>query len=145
MTRNAEAIRRLFRIPHNRSFDFEPFDAVFPGRTAPVIRQLADGDRELSMMSWGFVLLQDGRAPKRVNNTRDDKARTSTVLAKLLRNTALPSAGELVSSRCPSVTGILSADARRLDAYSPDGSNFPAQHRMTVGAERNVSPRGRTW
>jgi putative SOS response-associated peptidase YedK len=77
MTRNAEAIRRLFRVPHNRSFDFEPFDAVFPGRTAPVIRQLADCDRELSMMNWGFVLLPDGRAPKRVTSTRDDKARTS--------------------------------------------------------------------
>ncbi|MEQ1719019.1 MAG: hypothetical protein ABL907_24045 [Hyphomicrobium sp.] len=51
MTRNVEAVRRLFRVPHNRSFDFKPFDSVFPGRTAPVIRQLADGDRELSMMS----------------------------------------------------------------------------------------------
>lgn len=25
------------------------------------------------MMSWGFVLLQDGKAPRRVTNTRDDK------------------------------------------------------------------------
>ena len=25
------------------------------------------------MLSWGFILLQDGRAPKRVTNTRDDK------------------------------------------------------------------------
>jgi putative SOS response-associated peptidase YedK len=28
-------------------------------------------------MNWGFVLLQEGRAPKRVTNTRDDKIQTS--------------------------------------------------------------------
>jgi putative SOS response-associated peptidase YedK len=29
--------------------------------------------RELVTMSWGFVLLREGYAPKRVTNTRDDK------------------------------------------------------------------------
>ena len=28
-------------------------------------------------MSWGFVLPQPGRAPRRVTNVRDDKARAS--------------------------------------------------------------------
>jgi putative SOS response-associated peptidase YedK len=28
-------------------------------------------------MSWGFVLLQDGKAPRRVTNVRDDKILTS--------------------------------------------------------------------
>jgi putative SOS response-associated peptidase YedK len=28
------------------------------------------------MLTWGFVLLQDGRAPKRVTNTRDDKIKS---------------------------------------------------------------------
>jgi putative SOS response-associated peptidase YedK len=37
------------------------------------VRQSADGEREISVMSWGFVLLQNGRAPKRVTNVRDDK------------------------------------------------------------------------
>lgn len=76
-TRNVEAIRRLFRISHNRSFDFEPKDAIFPGHTAPVIRPAADGDLELVPMSWGFVLPQPGKAPRRVTNTRDDKVFTS--------------------------------------------------------------------
>lgn len=78
MTTNAEAMRKLFRVPHNRSANIEPQPSIFPGFNAPVVRQMPDGDRELSLMSWGFVLLQDGKAPKRVTNTRDDKVRTSS-------------------------------------------------------------------
>jgi putative SOS response-associated peptidase YedK len=77
MTRNAEAIRRLFRVPHNRAGPVEPLPAIFPGHVAPVVRLAADGERELVRMPWGFVLLQQGRAPRRVTNVRDDKARVS--------------------------------------------------------------------
>lgn len=72
MTRNVEAIRRLFGISHNRAAAIEPLPAIFPGHTAPIVRE-SEGERELLTMSWGFVLRQDGRAPKRVTNTRDDK------------------------------------------------------------------------
>jgi putative SOS response-associated peptidase YedK len=77
LTRNREAILRLFRVSHNRATAFEPFPAIFPGHQAPVVRAAEDGERELVMLSWGFVLLQDGRAPRRVTNVRDDKVRTS--------------------------------------------------------------------
>ena len=73
LTRNVDAIRALFRVPHNRSTTFDPLPSIFPGYTAPVIRSVEAGDRELSMMSWGFVLPQPGKAPRRVTNTRDDK------------------------------------------------------------------------
>jgi putative SOS response-associated peptidase YedK len=73
MTRNVEAIRRLFRVPHNRAGEIKPLPAIFPAYTAPVVRRAADGERELVAMSWGFVLLQDGKAPRRVTNVRDDK------------------------------------------------------------------------
>ena len=66
LTRNADAIRRLFRVPHNRSVDFKPLPAIFPGHAAPVIRPAGDGDREMNIMSWGFVLPQPGKAPRRV-------------------------------------------------------------------------------
>ena len=72
-TTNRQAVLRLFRVGDNRAFAFEPQDAIFPGRTAPVVRLAPDGERELLPMSWGFVLLQDGKAPRRVTNTRDDK------------------------------------------------------------------------
>ena len=43
---------------------------------APIIKQSEDGERELVIRSWGFILMRDGYAPKRVTNTRDDKAYT---------------------------------------------------------------------
>jgi putative SOS response-associated peptidase YedK len=51
----------------------DPQTSIFPGYTAPVIRKAEDGERELAHMTWGFVLLQDGRAPRRVTNVHDDK------------------------------------------------------------------------
>lgn len=77
MTRNVEAIRNLFRVAHNRAAPVEPLPAIFPGHIAPVVRSAADGERELVAMSWGFVLPQPGRAPRRVTNVRDDKIRAS--------------------------------------------------------------------
>ena len=76
MTRNREAILRLFRISDNRAAAYEPQSAIFPGYQAPVVRKAADGERELVVLNWGFVLLQNDRAPKRVTNMRDDKAQT---------------------------------------------------------------------
>ena len=77
LTRAPEAVRRLFAVPHNRAAAFEPRDAIFPGHSAPVVRPTTDGEREIVMMSWGFVLPQAGKAPRRVTNTRDDKVLTS--------------------------------------------------------------------
>ena len=77
LTRSREAMLRLFRIPENRAAVYAPLPAIFPGHAAPVIRQAADGERELVTMSWGFVLLQQGKAPRRVTNVRDDKILTS--------------------------------------------------------------------
>jgi putative SOS response-associated peptidase YedK len=73
MTRNREAILRLFRISDNRAAAFDPQDAIFPGYQAPIVRKASDGERELAVLNWGFILLQKDRAPKRVTNVRDDK------------------------------------------------------------------------
>jgi putative SOS response-associated peptidase YedK len=73
-TRAVEAVRRLFRVSSNRAAAIEPKDAIFPGHSAPVVRRAEDGERELVELSWGFVLPQPGKAPRRVTNTRDDKA-----------------------------------------------------------------------
>jgi putative SOS response-associated peptidase YedK len=77
LTRNRDTIVRLFRVPHNRAAAFAPLPAIFPGHQAPVLRLAEDGERELVLLSWGLVLLQHGRAPRRVTNVRDDKVRTS--------------------------------------------------------------------
>jgi putative SOS response-associated peptidase YedK len=70
------ALARKFGLSDNRMAAFEPLPAIFPGHMAPIIKQSADGERELVMRSWGFILLRDGYAPKRVTNTRDDKVQT---------------------------------------------------------------------
>ena len=57
----------------NRAAAYEPQSAIFPGYQAPVVRAAADGERELVVLNWGFVLLQKDRAPRRVTNVRDDK------------------------------------------------------------------------
>jgi len=71
-------VARFFRISHNRAVIFEPTSAIFPRHKAPVVRQASDGERELVLMSWGFMLLQNGRAPRPVTNVRDDKILTSS-------------------------------------------------------------------
>jgi putative SOS response-associated peptidase YedK len=77
MTTNQEAITGLFKVSHNRAATIEPQSAIFPGGNAPVVRRAADGERELLPLSWGFVLLMKGMAPKRVTNYRDDKLGSS--------------------------------------------------------------------
>ena len=87
------ALARKFMLSDNRMAAFEPLPAIFPGHMAPIIKQSEDGERELVMRSWGFILLRDGYAPKRVTNTRDDKA-AHEVLEGQLREAALPGAGD---------------------------------------------------
>lgn len=77
MTRKRGAVIAMFRVSDNRASAFEQMPAIFPGHDAPIIRESGDGDRELVLVSWGFVLPQQGRAAKRVTNARADKVRTS--------------------------------------------------------------------
>ena len=77
MTATRETIGKLFRISHNRLAAIEPSSAIFPSNVASIVRLAPDGERELSALSWGFVLLLKGQAPKRVTNVRDDKLGSS--------------------------------------------------------------------
>ena len=72
LDKKRDAVARFFRVSHNRAAAFEPVSAIFPRHVAPVVRQTADGEREIATMSWGFMLLQNGRAPRPVTNVRDD-------------------------------------------------------------------------
>ncbi|MGB5212709.1 MAG: SOS response-associated peptidase [Anderseniella sp.] len=78
ITTNVEAIRGLFNVGRidTNAGNLPSLPAIFPAYDAPVIRQV-DGERVLSMMHWGFILPQRDKAPKVVNNARDDKATTS--------------------------------------------------------------------
>jgi putative SOS response-associated peptidase YedK len=77
LTPKRDAIAQFFRVSHNRTVAFNPVSAIFPRHIAPIVRHAGDGEREIVKMSWGFMLLQEGRAPRPVTNVRDDKLRTS--------------------------------------------------------------------
>jgi putative SOS response-associated peptidase YedK len=77
LNKKRDAVARFFRVSHNRAAAFEPVTAIFPKHVAPVVRQASDGEREIVTMSWGFMLLQNGKAPRPVTNVRDDKILTS--------------------------------------------------------------------
>jgi len=78
LNKKRDAVTRFFRVSHNRAGSFEPTSAIFPKHIAPVVRSSADGEREIVTMSWGFMLLQNGKAPRPVTNVRDDKILTSS-------------------------------------------------------------------
>jgi SOS response associated peptidase (SRAP) len=70
---SSDDLGRFFRVSHNRRTSFQPVDAIFPRHVAPVVRQSGDGEREIVLMSWGFIRLERNRAPKPVTNVRDDQ------------------------------------------------------------------------
>jgi putative SOS response-associated peptidase YedK len=54
MTKKEDDPGRFFRVSHNRRTSFQPVNAIFPRHAAPIVRQSADGEREIVLMSWGF-------------------------------------------------------------------------------------------
>ena len=64
------AIRALFRTAHERTGNPPAFPGIFPDQHAPIVRNRADGDRELVMARWGMPgPLQFGGQP--VTNNRN--------------------------------------------------------------------------
>ena len=70
---DGETVGKLFCVSDNRMAAFGPLSGLYPGRAVAIVRNAADGDREVIISNWGFVLLLKGQAPKRVTNFRDDK------------------------------------------------------------------------
>jgi putative SOS response-associated peptidase YedK len=77
LTPKEDDVGRFFRVSHNRRAAFKPVNAIFPRRVAPVVRQSEDGEREIVLMSWGFLRLVKEKAPKPVTNVRDDQIKTN--------------------------------------------------------------------
>jgi putative SOS response-associated peptidase YedK len=70
ITRSQDAMRRLFRVGRDLTGNLPLFPAVFPDALAPVVRIASDGERELSLMHWGFPPPPNlGRVP--VTNARN--------------------------------------------------------------------------
>ena len=54
ITKAPDAIRSLFSVTRDLTGNLPPLSAVFPDQLAPVVRTGRDGERELTMMRWGF-------------------------------------------------------------------------------------------
>ena len=50
LNKKRDAVARFFRVSHNRSAAYEPASAIFPRHVAPVVRESADGEREIVTM-----------------------------------------------------------------------------------------------
>ena len=53
-TKGQAAIRVLFRAAHDRTGNLPAFPGIFPDQLAPIVRNSADGERELVMARWGM-------------------------------------------------------------------------------------------
>ena len=53
LTRAQDAMRRLFKASRDLTGNLPPLPAIYPDSMAPVVR-VANGDRQLEMMRWGF-------------------------------------------------------------------------------------------
>lgn len=54
MTATVDELRRIFGPFEGDTTNLPPFDEIFPGYSAPVLRQNAAGGLKLDMMTWGF-------------------------------------------------------------------------------------------
>lgn len=67
-TKSPDAMRRLFKVVHDRTGNLPPLPGIFPDQFAPVIRTAKDGQREAIQMRWGFPPPGDGRPVTNVRN-----------------------------------------------------------------------------
>ena len=54
MTATVDELRRMFGPFEGHTSNLPPYDEIFPGYSAPVLRKKQDGALKLDMMKWGF-------------------------------------------------------------------------------------------
>jgi len=54
MTATVDEMRRIFGPFEGDTTNLPPFDEIYPGHMAPVLRRREDGGLKLEMMKWGF-------------------------------------------------------------------------------------------
>jgi putative SOS response-associated peptidase YedK len=54
VTKGQQAIREFTRAMHDTTGSLPPMPAVFPDYGAPIVRNVDGGERELTLMRWGF-------------------------------------------------------------------------------------------
>ena len=54
MTATVDEFRRVFGASEGDTLNLPSFDAIYPGKPAPVLRRQEHGGLKLEMMEWGF-------------------------------------------------------------------------------------------
>ena len=70
LDRGQDAIRKAFGVERDETGNLPPLPAIFPDQMAPVVR-LAEGERALAMMRWGFPSPSSKGAQHPVTNVRN--------------------------------------------------------------------------
>ena len=90
MTSNVEALRRLFGRFEGDTTNLPPFEEIYPGKPAPVLRRVAGGGLRLETMRWGFPG-PAGAGKRPVTNVRNlDSPFWRTALSRPDRRCILP-------------------------------------------------------
>ena len=132
LNKNKNTVATMFRVAHNRTVHIDPLPGIFPNYTAPVVRHAGDGEREMALMSWGFPLLQAGKAPRRVTNVRDDKILTSwngMTIGGLARASRALERDDLAGAAVQAMHFLRARcwkDGRLLAVHTDGESRFPA-------------------
>ena len=75
LTKGQSAIVGLTRSLHDRTGNLPPLPGIFPDYPAPVVRNSADGERELTLMRWGMpspqFVLKGRKVDSGVTNIRN--------------------------------------------------------------------------
>jgi len=70
VTKGQEAIRQLAKAMRDTTGNLPPLPDIYPDQMAPVVRLAKDGERELTMMRWGFPSPANAKA-RMVTNVRN--------------------------------------------------------------------------
>jgi putative SOS response-associated peptidase YedK len=90
MTSNVEALRRLFGRFQGDTANLPPFEEIYPGKPAPVLRRGEDGGLKLETMKWGFPG-PPGAGKRPVTNVRNlSSPFWRTALTRLDRRCLVP-------------------------------------------------------
>ena len=73
LDKGQDAIRKAFGVDHDEAGNLPPLPAIFPDQMAPVVR-LADGERALATMRWGFPSPTSKGLRHPVTNVRNVKS-----------------------------------------------------------------------
>ena len=73
LDKGQDAIRKAFGVKRDETGNLPPLPAIFPDQMAPVVR-LADGERGLAMMRWGFPSPTNKGPQHPVTNVRNVKS-----------------------------------------------------------------------